>query len=252
MPDSVTASPDLTAPPLSETQRVVDTFVAPSKTFTDILRKATFWGPLVIMILVSVGFSYAVQQKVGWEKVFDNNLHQAPSREEQFEKLSPEQQTTAKAAQAKGVAVTSYGATVGVLLITLITSLLVWLTVNLGFGGTSTYGKIFAVHMYGTLVLSVKYILAIITLFAGVAPDSFLFGNPVGSNVGYYLQGMEVPLWVVTMASFVDAFAIWSLVLSTIGVAIVAKVSRGKAAAAVVGWYIVFVLVMTGLTAAFS
>ncbi|MGC1361951.1 MAG: hypothetical protein WA826_12305, partial [Silvibacterium sp.] len=61
--------------PLTETQRVVDIFVAPSKTFIDIRRKATFWGPLVIMIIVGLLFSFAVQQKIGWERVFENNIH---------------------------------------------------------------------------------------------------------------------------------------------------------------------------------
>ena len=78
MPDSTAASPELTAPPLTEVQRVVGTFTAPSKTFTDILRKATFWGPLLIMILVSIGFAFAVQQKIGWDKVYDNNAPPEP------------------------------------------------------------------------------------------------------------------------------------------------------------------------------
>src|ERR1700756_2238587 len=107
MPDPEAAPPDPTGP-LSETQRVVDTFVAPSKTFTDILRNATFWGPLVIMIVVALGFSFGVQQKVGWDKVFENNLHQTPSREEQFEKLAPEQQATQKTVAAKVTAIITY------------------------------------------------------------------------------------------------------------------------------------------------
>src|SRR5580704_5570883 len=248
MPDSVAASPDLTAP-LSETQRVVDTFVAPSKTFTDILRKATFWGPLLILILVAVGFSFGVQQKVGWDKVFENNMHQQPPREEQFEKLSADQQATQKAVGVKITEVITYCYPVIILIFTAIFALLIWVTANFIFGGSSKFGQVFAVNMYANLVMNIKYLLAIVALFAGLAPDSFLIQNPVGTNVGYFLS-TDAPKWLAALSAHLDLFEIWSVILTIIGVSIVAKVSRGKAAAAVIGWWLIFVLVGVGIAAA--
>ena len=35
---------------LSQVERVVDTFVAPSKTFADILRSTSWWLPFLIQI----------------------------------------------------------------------------------------------------------------------------------------------------------------------------------------------------------
>jgi hypothetical protein len=248
MPDSVAASPDLTAP-LSETQRVVDTFVAPSKTFTDILRKATFWGPLLVLILVAVGFSFGVQQKVGWDKVFENNMHQQPSREEQFEKLSADQQATQKAVGVKITEVITYCYPVIILIFTAIFALLIWVTANFIFGGSSKFGQVFAVNMYANLVMNIKYLLAIVALFAGLAPDSFLIQNPVGTNVGYFLS-TDAPKWLAALCAHLDLFEIWSVLLTTLGISIVAKVSRGKAAAAVIGWWLIFVLVGVGIAAA--
>jgi hypothetical protein len=249
MPDPVTASPELTAPALTEVQRVVDTFTAPSKTFLDIRRKATFWGPLVIMILVSIGFSYAVQQKVGWDRVFRNNLHQSSSREEQFEKLQPEQQATQAVVAAKFTGIVTYCYPVIILIITAIFALLVWVTVNFGFAGTSKYGQVFAVSMYANLVMNLKYLLAIAALFAGLAPDSFLLQNPVGTNIGYYLT-TDAPKWLAALCQHIDLFEIWSVILTSIGVSIVARVSRGKAATVAVGWWLIFILVGVGVAAA--
>ncbi len=248
MPDSVAASPDLTAP-LSETQRVVDTFVAPSKTFIDIRRKATFWGPLVIMLLVAVGFSFGVQQKVGWDKVFENNMHQQPSREEQFEKLPADQQATQKTVGVKITEVITYCYPVIILIFTAIFALLIWVTANFIFGGSAKFGQVFAVNMYANLVMNIKYLLAIVALFAGLAPDSFLIQNPVGTNVGYFLS-TDAPKWLATLCAHLDLFEIWSVLLTTLGISIVAKVSRGKAAAAVIGWWLIFVLVGVGIAAA--
>ncbi|HLH33478.1 MAG TPA: YIP1 family protein [Alloacidobacterium sp.] len=236
------AVPAVASAPLNEGQRIVDTFVAPSKTFTDLLRSAAWWGPLLVLIVTSILFSFTVQTKVGWERVAENNIHQNPKQEERFAQTPPEQVATAKAIAAKVTAIVAYCFPVLILIFTVITVLLVWATVNFGFAGTAKFGQVFAVYMYAGLVYTIKYLLAIIALFAGVAPDSFLLNNPVGTNLGYYLSS-DVPHVLVAYLTHVDIFEIWSLILSVIGVAIVAKVSRGKAAAAVVGWWLVLILI---------
>jgi hypothetical protein len=241
--------PQFATPPLSEPQRVIDTFTAPSKTFTDVLRNSSFWGPLVVMILVSLCFSFAVQQKVGWEKVYENNLHQSPKQEEKVAQLPPDQAASAKTIGAKITGVVAYAYTVVILIFTAIIALLVWVTVNFVFGGTAKFGHIFAVYMYANLVMNVKYLLAVIAIFAGLAPDSFLLQNPVGTNVGYFLS-TDTPKWLTALCIHLDLFEIWAVVLGVIGVAIVAKVSQGKAAAAVVGWWLILVLVGVGAAAA--
>jgi hypothetical protein len=232
--------------PLTETQRVIDTFVAPTKTFTDIRRKATFWGPLIIMIVVGVVFAFSVQQKIGWERVFENNLNQNPTKAEKLE--SAPNAETIKSISAKVTAVVSYAYFVPILIFTAIYALLLWATVNFGFGGKSTYGQIYAVSMYSSLVMNLKFLLGIVAIFAGLAPDSFLINNPIGSNIGYYLS-TDSPLFLRAVGMHIDIFEIWSLVLSVMGVAIVAKVSRGKAAAVVVGWWVLVVLITSGLAA---
>jgi hypothetical protein len=234
--------------PLTETQRVIDIFVAPSKTYVDLRRKATFWGPLIIMIVVGVVYSFSVQTKVGWERTVENTVHAgSQAKAEKFD-AAPD---SAKAIAAKITAVASYSFAAIFLIITLITALLVWATVNFGFGGKARYAEIYAVTMYAGLVINIKYILAIIAIFAGLAPDSFLINNPVGTNIGYYLS-TDTPKALTALCMHLDIFEIWSLVLSVIGVSIVARVSRGKAAAAVIGWWVIFVLIGVGVAAAQS
>jgi Yip1 domain len=229
--------------PLTETQRVIDVFVAPSKTFNDIRRKATFWGPLLILIVITVAYSFTIQQKVGWEQVFQNNIRQLPLA---AQNAATSQSESMKTAQVKIAAVASYASSLLGLIVTAIIALVLWVTVNFGFGGKSKYGQIFAVSFYSWMVGDIKLILAIVALLAGLSPESFLLNNPVGSNVGYYLS-TDTPLWIRSICMHLDVFEIWGIVLTVIGVSIVAKVSRGKAAAVVVGWWLIMVLVATGL-----
>ena len=66
--------------PLSQIQRVVYAYTAPSRTFTDILRDTSWWLPYLLAILVTYGFVFAVQKQVTWARVADNALKQNPKQ----------------------------------------------------------------------------------------------------------------------------------------------------------------------------
>lgn len=252
MPEAI-MQPESQVEKLNEVQRIVDTFVAPSKTAKDILRSGAWWGPFVLMILVSICFSFTVQKKIGWAAVYDNTINMNPKMKQMIENLPPDQQTIAR---EKGIArqpYSAYGAPVLGLIFTAIFALLLWPTINFGFGGRATFGKIFTVLMYSNLIaLVAKFLLALIPLLVGLSPESFNFNNPVGTNIGYYLMGGGAPLWLVTIGTFLDAFGIWALVFTVIGCSVVGRVKRSSAAIAVFGWWLLFMLAITGVVAAFA
>src|SRR5579863_3032551 len=78
--------------PLSEGARLIDTFVAPSKTFTDLLRNSSWWAPFLIITLFSFAFLWVVGQQIGFEQVAHNQIQLSPSRADQFDKLPADQQ----------------------------------------------------------------------------------------------------------------------------------------------------------------
>lgn len=252
MADAV-AQPEASAAPLNEVMRVVDTFVAPSKVAKDIVRSAAWWGPFLVLVIISIAFSFTVQKKIGWATVFDNQMSQSPKMKEMIQNLPADQQAIAR---QKGIArqpYSAYGAPVLSLIFTAIFALLIWPTINFGFGGTAKYSKIFAVLMYSNLIgYGARFLLGIVAIVAGLSPESFNMSNPVGTNVGYYLAGGGSPLWLVTMGTFFDIFGIWSLVVCAIGCAVVGRVKVSSAAAAVFGWWVVFMLAITGLVATFT
>lgn len=246
--------PEASVRPLNEFQRIADVFIAPTKLFHDILRSAMWWGPIVVMFIVSVAFSYTVQTKVGWTTAFQNQIKMNPkaqARMEQAEANMPADRLAAvESAQARSIEYSSYGRPIIILIAVAINALLVWPTINFGFGGRAKYSAVLAVFLYTMLIPEVlKNLLAIVALYAGVAPDSFFLPNPVGTNVGYYLMGTGSPYWLVVLGMFLDVFGIWALILSVMGCSIVGKVSRGAAAIAVVGWWVAMLVLFTGLAA---
>src|SRR5271168_83622 len=83
---------------LSQVERVVDTFIAPLKTFNDILRSSSWWLPWLLVVLVTLGFGLAIQQKIGWDKTYNNILLQSSqAAQDRLAQLPQDQQVKQKA-----------------------------------------------------------------------------------------------------------------------------------------------------------
>ena len=250
MSDGVVVQGQSAEPGLSEVERVVDVFVAPSKTFKDILRSARWWLPFVLMLLVTEGTAFVVDKHVGFSRVAEVQIQQSPKRSEQFNNLTPEQKTAQLRGMENVYRYSTYGGFVFVLIFVAIASLLYWMSFNFGFGAQTTFGQMFAVWMYASLPRLIAGLLAMVLLLAGVNTDSYNMQNPVGTNLAYYVP--DVAPWLRTVLSFFDVIGLWVLVLLVIGTAIVAKVPTRKAAMVVIGWWLVGLILATGIAAATS
>lgn len=61
-------------PKMSEGARIINTFIAPSKTFTDLRRSAAWWGPWILISVFSVAFMFVVGKQVTFEQVSKNQI----------------------------------------------------------------------------------------------------------------------------------------------------------------------------------
>jgi hypothetical protein len=235
--------------PLSEAERVIDTFIAPSKTFNDIQRSASWWLPWLLGVLVTLGFSAAIQEKIGWDKTYSNILqHSSESQQERLAQLPPDQQARQKAIAASFTKYIVWTSPVLGLLFAAVAAGGLLMTLNFGLGGRAKFGQIFAVWMYATLPWLIQGILGIIVLFAGLDADAFNLKNPVGTNLGYYLSS-DSSQWLIAFGTSIDVLTIWALVLLAIGCAIVARTKLAATATAVVGWWVLITLAKVGIAA---
>jgi hypothetical protein len=97
----------------------------------------------------------------------------------------------------------------------------------------------------------VKSLLALLSVVAGMSPDSFSFQNPVATNPGYFMNPSD-NVFLYSVASALDIFMIWTLALTAIGFTCVSKVKRGTSFAIVFGWWAFFSLAGAALASAFS
>jgi len=242
------------APPLSQMERIVDTFVAPSKTFADINRNANFLLAWLVMLVFSVAYSATVGAKVGWDHVYQTQQRFAPAAQQQrLESLPPDQRAQQERiglAFTKGIA---YGFQFIGLIFLAIVALILWATFSFGLGSEITFMKSWAIVVFASLPGIVKTVLATGVLLAGkMDPDLFMIQNPVGTNAGYFMAFDTTSRFIYSLATSFDLITIWVLVLTGIGFSIVGKVKQGTAMAVVFGWWGLVTLGGAALSAAFA
>ncbi|HYM76221.1 MAG TPA: YIP1 family protein [Candidatus Dormibacteraeota bacterium] len=242
----VAPTPDPQPAPMSEGARIVNTFIAPSKTFTDLRRSAMWWAPWLLISIVSVAFIFTIGKQVGYEQISKNQIEHS-KRAEQFDKLPADQQARQLQLSVKIFQVFAFGSPAFILLFTLISTVALWTTFKVGFSAETTFGQAYAIGMYAGLPGIVGAILGIISLFAGVNPEGFDINNPVGTNLAYYLDPDTTGKFVRGMASSLDVLIIWSIVLIGIGFASTSKVKRSTAIVVVAAWYLLYKLLTSGL-----
>jgi len=238
------------AKPLSEVERIVDTFVAPSKTFTDIRRNASWWAPWLLMAIFGLGMVVVVDKKLGMDTAYENQLRQSPKQMDKIDAMPADQK--AKALQV-GTTITryfSYGWPVMTIIVVAIMAAVLMATFNFGFGAEVKFMQAMAVSMYAFLPSIIKTLIAIVVVGMGSA-EGFTFQNPVASNLSGLVDPSSSHFLYSVLASL-DIFNIWTLVLTGIGYSCITRVKRGTCFAVVFGWWAVVTLVGAGLGALFA
>lgn len=239
-------------PALTQMQRVIYIFTAPSKTFNDIRRSNSWWMPFLILAIAGYILFAAVTTKIGMQQVVDNQMHMDPKAEARMASAPPDQ----KAMTQKITLYVTEGIFIANPVLVLIgvgvLSLGLWATINFGLGGKAKYFDVFSVWLYASLPSVIKTLLGTAVIFSGQDPESFNIKNFAPTNAGAFLNPLETNKALYALASSLDAITIWTLVLLSIGVATVAGLKRSSGYIAVFGWWAIFVLIGVGWAAAFS
>lgn len=234
-------TPTPSAPALSQGARIIDTFIAPSKTFTDLRRSASWWVPWLLMAIVGLFFVYAMDRQVTFEQITRNEIARSP-RAEQFDKLPAEQRAQQLRIATSFTRYISYATPAIQLIAFLVIAGVLMGTFNLAAGASVPFKTALAIVIYGSLPGIISALLGIVSMFAGVDPAGFNVRNPVATNPAYFMDPAGNK-FLYAMASALDVFVIWGIILMGIGFACNSKVKRGTAIAIVAGWYLVYKMI---------
>ena len=139
-PVAPTSAPEVA--PLSQGARIVNTFIAPSKTFTDLRRSAAWWAPFLLMTIVSIVFVYIAGQKIGFRKIMENQMQRNPRRKRGSQALPADQRERQLEGGAKVTAVISYAFPVLTLIIWLIVATALFATFKVACWGRRVFRRL--------------------------------------------------------------------------------------------------------------
>jgi hypothetical protein len=235
---------------MSEPSRLVGVFFEPSKTFADIAARPSFWVPLVLSMVLGLVYMSIFTQRVGWERMI-RHQQETSSRAAQ---LTPEQREQQAQVGAKFAPIFGYGAIiVGVPL-----TLVIWAAVTLGIvkGIMSVpinFKQVFAILCYAGLPGVLFMLLAVAVMFLK-NPDDFNLQNPLVFNPGAFMDPTTSSKFVYSIASALDLFRIWTLVLIGLGLKAAGgrKITTGGAMAAVFVPWAIWTLCAAALAGIFS
>src|SRR5579864_4225217 len=206
-------------PGLSEPQRLVNVFIAPSKTFEDLKRNSSWWVPFVISAVFGLLFGIVVVQKIDMRQFAQQQIDKSPIAQRQLERLTPEQREQNLAIRAAFTKGTFYGFPVFVLLGGLIFAAILMAIFNFILGAEVSFARALGVVFYAGIPGAIRSVLLTISLLASSDPSTIdLSGNPMPTNPGFFLdpQGNKV---LYSLASALDIFTIWYVVLLGLGFA---------------------------------
>ncbi len=236
---------------LSAVQRIINVFFAPSKTFSDLNRNNSWWPAWLLLSVFALIFIFSMQQKVGFEQITRNEIAASPKAVAQMDKLPPEAREQRIQVSVGFTKWISYAFPITSLIVAVICAAVLMATFNFGLGTEIKFGTALAVLLYAWVPGILKSLLAAISLFAGADPEGFNVRNPAATNIGFFLSRTDHPA-LYSLASSIDIFNIWYIILLGIGFSCVSKVKRGTATSVVTGWYVLITMIGVGWVALFS
>jgi len=235
---------------MGEVSRLTGVFFEPKKAFEDIAARPGFWVPLILIIVVSLVYLYLFAQHVGWERMIRHQF-ELSSRAQQ---MTPEAKEQAIQMQTRFTPVFAY---CGVLLGIPITYL-IWAAILLGIvkgimSAPVKYKQVFASICYGSLPGVIFGILVIAVMFMK-PPDDFNLTNPLVFNPGAFMDPVSSPKFIYSLASSLDLFTLWTLVLIGFGLKAAGgkKFSTGSAMTAVFLPWVIWTLGKAAVAGVFS
>ncbi len=234
---------------MGEVARLVGVLTDPKAAFADIVVHPRWWVPLALVVVLSIAYTATFSQRVGWERFMRQTIETSSRTQnlpvEQRERILEQQM---RFAPAFGYVM----AAVGMPIVALVTAGVLLFVFKLMLDAQLSFRQVFGVTCYSYLTGVIAVALSILVMHLK-DPDDFDLQDPLGAHLGALLDPQAAPKWLVSLASSLDLFTIWTILLLATGLSVAAKkLSWGKSLAGVVAPWFVWVALKAGWKAIFG
>jgi Yip1 domain len=236
--------------------RLIGVYFSPGETFKDIGRAPKIAVPLIILALLTGAVGWIMAERIGATKIATQGIEKAIADGRMTQEQAAPQLEAMKKNEGYIKASIPIFAILGTLVIVLAFAGILKLG-SMVVGTENTYGQLLGVTTYANLAVGIISSLVFVILLFLKSPDEIDIQNPVDSNLGSVLAmaiGKDgLPKFLMALASWIDVFSIWKIVLLSIGFSAVSrKLTIGTAASVIIGLYVVAALIAAIWASAFG
>lgn len=234
-------APEPAGPGLSEPQRLVNVFIAPSKTFADLQRNPSWWVPWLVTGIFIVIFGVVAVQKIDMVQFLQREIDKSPSAQRRMEQLTPEQRQKGLAMQATGTKVVFYIYPLFTLIGGIIIAAILMAVFNFMLGAEVPFQRAMAVVFYSFVPLIISTILLTVSVLVSSDPNTIDLTNPMPTNPGFFMdpQGNK---FIYAIVSSLDIFSIWVVTLLGLGFATASSNRKPTVSTGITTMFVVFAI----------
>lgn len=239
--------------------RLTGTLLSPGETFADVNRKPTWIAPMIIAIATVLASTFFFQWRVNpdWDSIMREQIKKRMASSNQS---LTEEQMQQQIGFGKSIA--KFSPLIAAVFTPIIYVVLAGIfALGLMFiQAKTTFKKILSVVAWSSAATGIVATVVTIASLMVRDEESLRSIDPtqgagiIPSNIAAFLPS-ETSAVIKTVAGSLDIFTIWFLILLTIGFAAIAgsrKITTGKTATVVFGFWAVYVLLKVGWAAAFG
>ena len=223
--------------------RIIGVFFSPKATFEDIVRKPSWVVPVVLLTVLSLCVSFAINQRINWREFVSQQIEKSPGAAN----MSAEQKEQRIEGGAKFSPPFTYAiGLLGPVLATMVVALVMWGGYNLLGGANTNFGTSLGVTSHAFLTGLVSSPLFILILY--LRPYGTVdLDNPVAANLAAILPE-DSAKWLVALGKSIDLFSFWTLILLAMGFAATnpRKLKGSKSFSIAFGIWAAFVICRVG------
>jgi Yip1 domain len=209
------------APETSFLDRLVGIFTEPGGVLEEVARKPDFIKPLILLIAVTVIVTETMLAKIGMERIVRASLTDSG----RAANLSPEQMQQAIEKGAAIGGIIAHGASfLGPPIFLALAAAVGLIALNAFFGVHVGFKEVFSLACYADLPGVLRGVMAVAVIFFG-DPNAFNPQSPAPSNVGFFLDPLQTSHAVLALATSLDIFVFWFLILLSMGLS---RAAEGK------------------------